>query len=63
MQDLLRISKQLFNYSKALEEIKQFEESKDSIASNPGLAKKLAMAGSKLPTIFSGGDDDSKSQN
>ena len=50
-------------FSKALEEIKQFEESKDSIASNPAMVKKLTMVSAKLPTIYSGGDDDLKTQN
>ena len=58
-----KTSKKNLTPSKALEEIKSFEESKEDISAMPGMAKKMTMAASKLPTILGGGDGDLKAQN
>ena len=50
-------------FSKALEELKKFEQEGVSASSMPGIQKKMTMGAAKLPTLMGGGDSDMKHEN
>ena len=53
----------MLTLSKALEELKKYEQEGHSAASMPGLQKKMTMGAAKLPTLMGGGDADMKNEN